>query len=231
MSESAIAGEIKSELESLGLGSRQGHRPSAQKDFGVYTGDLRSVVRKFKNRLKTENAEFVLQVANQLIDQNITESRQVAYELISSHKYARQSLTVEMIESLGRRLDNWCCVDNFCSNVAGPAWREGRVDDSKIDLWSRSDDLWWRRVAVVCTVALNTKSHGGKGDPVRTFKVCLAVLEDSEIMVQKAISWALRQVVSWDSQAVEQFMKQHHVKISARVRREVTTKLETGWKN
>lgn len=136
-----------------------------------------------------------------------------------------------MIESPGRRLDNWCCVDNFCSNVAGPAWREGRIKDSKIETWSRSDDVWWRRVAVVCTVALNTRSRGGNGDPERTFKICKAVLEDPEGMVQKAISWALREVVPWDAQAVEQFMAQNENKISARVKRKVRKKLDTGKKN
>lgn len=228
---STTSNEIKNALETLGKGSRQGHRPSAQKDFGVYSADLRGVVKTYKTRLRDEPAEIVLTVANELIDQNITESRQVAYELIAAHKAARESLSEERIEHLGRRLDNWCCVDNFCSCIAGPAWREARIDDSKVKDWSRSEDMWWRRVAVVCTVALNTKSRGGKGDPARTFTVCEQVLADPELMVQKAISWALREVVSWDRDAVVGFITQHEANISALVKREVRKKLDTGKKN
>ena len=231
MAKQNIANEIKDQLASLGRGSRQGHRPSAQKDFGVYTQDLRLVVKDFKQRLKGETDEFVLQIANDLIDQNITESRQVAYELIAANKEAREALNDQIVSSLARRLDNWACVDLFCSAVAGAAWREGRVSDSLIVSWANSEDLWLRRASVVCTVALNTKSRGGKGDAKRTLERCEFLLDDSEVMVQKAISWALRELVPWDRSVVVAFLAQHQDRVSARVKREVIKKLETGKKN
>jgi len=119
----------------LGRGSRQGHRPSAQIDFGVYTGELRGVVRNFKKELKGESGEFVLQIANALIDENVTDCRQVAYELIAAHKPPRELLNEKVVIQLGQRLDNWCCVDNFCCYIAGAALREGRISDSLIEKW------------------------------------------------------------------------------------------------
>ncbi|MGY8639516.1 MAG: DNA alkylation repair protein [Verrucomicrobiales bacterium] len=119
----------------LGRGSRQGHRPSAQIDFGVYTGELRGVVRNFKKELKDESGEFVLQIANALIDENVTDCRQVAYELIAAHKPPRELLNEKVVIQLGQRLDNWCCVDNFCCYIAGAALREGRISDSLIEKW------------------------------------------------------------------------------------------------
>ncbi len=226
-----LAEEITSSLREVGRGSRQGHRPSAQDDFGVYTSDLRRVVSAFKKRLTRQSGEFVYQLGLALLDRNNTECRQVAYELIAGHEGAREFLNVGRVEALGLGMDNWCCVDNFCSSVAGVAWREGRISDSAIWRWSKSPDQWWRRAAVVCTVALNTKSRGGKGDVERTLMVCRRVLADDQVLVQKAISWALRELVPWNRAAVEGLLLEERDSISARVRREVERKLTSGRKN
>lgn len=226
-----IAKEITGKLRELGPGSRQEGRPSAEKDFGVYVPDLRKVVKEYQSLLKGESGEHIYEVALALLGQRIYECRQVAYELIGSHKEARESLTTKRIETLGQGIDNWASVDAFCCTLVGRAWREGRISDAAILRWSRSKDLWWRRAAVVATVPLNLKAHGGKGDPARTIQLCELLVEDPEEMVQKAISWALRSLVPWDPDAVETFLDTHEDSVSARVRREVTRKLTTGKKN
>lgn len=226
-----VADEITFALKAMGRGSRQEHRPSAQEDFGVYTGDLRKVVRDFKGRLKDADGETVHEIGLRLLGKQVTECRQVAYELISGHKAARELLDVERVERLGRGLDNWCCVDNFCAYIAGRAWLEGRIPDAVVERWAVSPDLWWRRVAVVSTVALNNKSRGGTGDTSRTLKICQTLVGDREIMVQKAISWALRMLVPWDRRAVEDFLERHRDQVSKLVLREVTRKMRTGKKN
>ena len=226
----ALADEITSALRALGRGSRQGHRPSAQADFGVYTADLRAVVRDFKARLKEEDGETVQEVGRHLLAEKVTECRQVAYELIAGHPGARELLDQARVETLGRGLDNWCCVDNFCYCISGPAWRDGRIGDAVIERWAKSRDLWWRRAAVVSTVPLNTKARGGRGDAKRTLGICRAVVRDKEITVQKALSWALRQLVPWDREAVEAFLVEHEEGLSSLVKREVKRKLQTGKK-
>lgn len=226
-----VADEITHSLKALGSGSRKEHRPSSQSDFGVYTPDLRTVVRAYKIRLAGESADDVYNIALRLLEKNITECRQTGYELIASHRAARESLVPKRIEALGQGIDNWACVDSFCCTLVGRAWREGKVSDATIMRWSRSRDLWWCRAAVVATVPLNIKSHGGMGDTARTIMVCKALLNDKEIMVQKAISWALRSLVPWDREAVQVFLTEHSGSVSALVRREVMNKLRTGKKN
>ena len=227
----AIARDITEELRQLGPGSRQGHRPTAQDDFGVYAADLRSVVKTFKKSLAEQSAKFVYQLAIVLLDRNIKECRQIAYELIAGHREARESMNVSRIESLGAGIDNWACVDHFCCTLVGAAWRDGRISDATIRRWSRSEDLWWRRAAVVATVPLNVRARGGTGDTVRTLAVCRSLLSDREVMVQKAISWALRELVEWDREAVERFMETEDALLASRVRREVSRKLTIGKKN
>lgn len=234
MTESAIARravEIREALRSVGTGSRQGHRPSAQSDFGVYKAEQRRITREQARAIKSWPGADVIALARALRAQNIVESRHVGYELIERHKAAREALTIEALEALGEGLDNWACVDSFCTSLVGTAWREGRIGDDDIRRWADSEDLWWRRAAVVATVPLNLKSRGGTGDTPRTLEICERLLDDREVMVQKAISWALRELVPWDREAVVAFLAEHEARLAARVRREVHKKLTTGKKN
>jgi 3-methyladenine DNA glycosylase AlkD len=80
-------------------------------------------------------------------------------------------------------------------------------------------------------VALNVRSHGGVGDVPRTLAVCRLLVDDHDDMVAKAMSWALRQLVVHDPDAVRQFLSEHETALAARVKREVRAKLDTGLKN
>ena len=75
---------------------------------------------------------------------------------------------------------------------------------------------------------LNLRAAGGTGDTERTLAVCAQLEADRDDMVVKALSWALRELIVWDPEAVRSFLASHD--LAPRVRREVTPKLETGRK-
>lgn len=100
-----------------------------------------------------------------------------------------------------------------------------------IHRWARSPDRWWRRAALVSTVALNVRSQGGPGDVARTLAVCCMLAADRDDMVYKALSWALRELVIHDREAVEAFLQERAGVLHPRVVREVRNKLTTGLKN
>ena len=87
------------------------------------------------------------------------------------------------------------------------------------------------RSALVCTVALNAPSRGGKGDRERMLDICERLAGDGDDMVVKALSWALRELSKREPVAARRFLKQHDAVLAARVKREVRRKLETGKKN
>jgi hypothetical protein len=78
---------------------------------------------------------------------------------------------------------------------------------------------------------LHVRSHGGTGDVARTLAVCRLLAEDPDDMVVKALSWALRELVVHDPEAVRAFLDEHDDVLAARVKREVRNKLRTGLKN
>jgi 3-methyladenine DNA glycosylase AlkD len=135
------------------------------------------------------------------------------------------------VTALAEGFADWASVDHFGVTVAGPAWRDGLIPDSAVHTWTKSDDRWRRRLALVSTVRLNTPARGRTGDATRTLAVCRRLIEDRDDMVVKAMSWALRELAKRDPAAVRRFMKEEGGDLAARVKREVGNKLATGLKN
>lgn len=235
MNPRAAAREVIDRLRRFSDRTRQaataGYFPSAQQNLGVATRHMRGVVRELKRELAAWSARDVVALASAIIDQNTLEGRQAAYEILAGHRAARESLKARDVIRLGRGIDNWASVDGFGCTLAGVAWREGRIGDAEIARWARSRDRWWRRAALVATVPLNAVSKGGSGEVGRTLALCEMLAEDPDDMVAKALSWALRELIRWDRQAVQDFLKRREAVLARRVTREVRHKLATGRKS
>jgi len=197
---------------------------------GVTVPNIRPIVKEMNKRFKKSSPEEVVEFAKQLNAKRILEAQQIAIEVLEKHKAARQSLTLEDLLILGEGIDNWVSVDYFAGMLAGPAWREGQIPDEVIEEWATSEDKWWRRAAVVCTVALNQKARGGKGDPERTLKICKLVKADDDDMVAKGLSWALRELAKREVEPVIEFVNEYESELPKRVVREVRRKIDTGRK-
>jgi hypothetical protein len=187
---------------------------------------MRAVRRAYSRRLRATPGPEVVAVALALRDRH----RWVAYELVYHHPGALSALDPPTVERFGAGMAGWVDVDAFGRYVSGPAWRRDRIDAGLVHGWAARPDRWWRRAALVSTVPLNLRAAGGTGDTARTVPVCELLVDDRDDMVVKALSWALRALVEWDAPAVRRFLADHGDGVAARVRREVTTKLETGRK-
>lgn len=188
-----------------------------------------SLRREFARSLKDAPPEFVLQVARELFYNYDNPGH--ATSLLMLHKGTFQTLGEAEIEEFGQGINSWDTVDTFARWLSGPAWLKGQISDGLVHRWAHSEDRWWRRAALVSTVAFNVRSQGGYGDVRRTLEVCRMLVDDHDDMVVKAMSWALRVLVVHDADAVRGFLKEHEGALAARVKREVRNKLTTGLKN
>jgi len=222
-------------LRALGDSERrratEGYFPTKMEILGVSAPKMRTVLKEILEDFKKEPPEKVLEIARLLRAGGTHEGRQVAFELLEKRPDARALLKTRDVGALGQGNDNWASVDGFCCYVSGPLWREGKLSDKQIMSWARSRDRWWRRMALVSTVPLNMKSRGGTGDVARTLMICRELAGDKEPMVAKALSWALRALISVDRASVKSFLAEHEDVVPASVIREVRSKLETGRKN
>lgn len=195
------------------------------------TARVRALRREYSRRLAKAEPRDVLDVALRLCEHPGFERRFVGYELVSNHRGALASLREKDLVRLAGTLDRWESVDTFGCYLAGPAWREHQISDGVVHKWARSKDRWWRRTALVCTVALNNTARGGRGDTPRTLDICRMLVDDRDDMVVKALSWALRELAKRDFSGVRAFLEEYESRLAARVLRETTNKLTTGLKN
>jgi 3-methyladenine DNA glycosylase AlkD len=198
---------------------------------GRKTHEIRAMRREFSKQLKTAPPAEVMAIAAKLLETPSTYHRFVAYELIHHHAPALSQVTARSLEKLGEGINGWDQTDTFGIYLAGPVWQKRQVPDAVIHKWTRSPDRWWRRAALVATVALNSKSRGGQGDVRRTLQVCRMLENDRDPMVVKALSWALRVLAKVQPRAVQQYVSERGEALAALVRREVRNKLTTGLKN
>jgi 3-methyladenine DNA glycosylase AlkD len=190
---------------------------------------MRTVRRRYSKELRSEEAPYVFEVAQIILDSG--KHRWIAYELIHDHPDAFHTLDRLKLEALGQGISSWSSVDSFARTLSGPAWRDGLISISTIQEWAKSEDRWWRRAALVSTVGLNVRSRGGKGDVKQTLAICRMLVRDHDDMIVKALSWALRELVVHDSRVVEEFIRCHRNELAKLVIREVMNKIKTGFKN
>lgn len=205
--------------------------PSSMEILGVTSPNTKALLKIWWDDLINYSPDKLIDLCKALVVTKILECNQVAFEILWKNKTALKKLRFADLEFLGQNMDNWVTTDTFSILISGFAWRENQITDADVLNWLESENRWWRRTAVISTVALNLRSRGGTGDAKKTLLICEKVVVDRDDMIVKALSWALRELSKSDKDSVQDFMKKYDTKLAGRVRREVCTKLETGRKN
>jgi 3-methyladenine DNA glycosylase AlkD len=190
---------------------------------------LRDVRRAKSAAWKRERADFIVGVALELARRR--RAAWVGYELVRFHKEAFAAVDEPLLVQLAAGLETWDTVDALAMILAGPAWVRDPGLDGLFERWSRSDDLWMRRLALASSVSLSRPGKGRKVETGKVLAICRRLVADREDMVVKALSWALRALAVPEPQAVRDFLDAEGPRLAARVKREVGAKLRTGLKN
>lgn len=95
----------------------------------------------------------------------------------------------------------WDTVDGLATAVIGDLVRRHPVLQGRMDVWSRADDVWLRRVAILHQLRWKQDTDAG-----RLFRYCSDNATDSEFFIRKAIGWALREYAYTNPDAVRGFV-------------------------
>ena len=235
MNNQSIVQEIVAALKELGDPKRieksKTYFPTSQKVLGVTNPDVKAVINELKQRQSAWTSKQWIELCKALVAEEIFECQVMAYEILGRNRKLLDNLRYEDLKDLGKNLDNWASVDHYTVGVFGVLWGKGVVSDHHISSLLKSNNFWERRIAVVSTVALNLKSRGGTGDTQRTIAVCEQVVDDHHEMIQKALSWALRELSKRDRESVLDFMDRYESRLATRVIREGRHKHDVGTKS
>jgi 3-methyladenine DNA glycosylase AlkD len=97
---------------------------------------------------------------------------------------------IDLVEQLLRESRTWALVDPLAITVVGRLFSEHSELEDTLDRWSKDDDFWIRRSAML---ALLKPLRSGGGDWARFTRYADAMLEEKEFFIRKAIGWILRE--------------------------------------
>jgi 3-methyladenine DNA glycosylase AlkD len=110
----------------------------------------------------------------------------------------------------------WDLVDALATHRLGEVLRREPVAMKKKMLaWSRDQNLWKRRSAILC------QNRFKKDTDLELLYACIEPsLASREFFLRKAIGWALRQYAWTDPREVKRYVRQHEKQLSGLSRRE-----------
>ena len=113
------------------------------------------------------------------------------------------------------QVDNWAHSDDLCAMYS---WIiESYFDSTIADIreWNRSDELWRKRISIVCLVRPGINST--YLPPEVVFPLVETCVDDRRDYMQKATGWVLREMLSAYPQKTSAFLDEHLYRISASV--------------
>jgi 3-methyladenine DNA glycosylase AlkD len=110
----------------------------------------------------------------------------------------------------------WDLVDGIAAHRLGALLRRfPREMRSRMLAWSRSDDLWKRRSAILCQLTFKQAT-----DLDLLYATIEPALDSKEFFLRKAIGWALRQYAWTDPKEVRRYVREHESRLSPLSKRE-----------
>jgi len=146
------------------------------------------------------------------------EERYCAIELTGVRRFDRfQDLAaLPMYEEMIVTGAWWDLVDGIAGHRLGTLLRRfPREMKREMRAWSRSDDLWKRRSAILCQLTFKKATD---------LDLLYATIEPSlgsrEFFLRKAIGWALRQYAWTDPTEIRRYVREHEKQLSPLSKRE-----------
>lgn len=159
------------------------------KYYGVKTGRVEQIAKKYWKDLKHKDKHEILQLCELLYQSGYCEETFIVSSWTANMS---QLFEYEDIYLFKRWIDlyitNWASCDGFCNHTVGHFIQKYPQAFEEIITWTDSSNRWMRRAAAVSFIIPAKK--GEFLDEI--FHIADKLLTDSEDMVQKGYGWLLK---------------------------------------
>jgi 3-methyladenine DNA glycosylase AlkD len=202
----------------------QAYAKSAMPYLGVTAVPLRKVCREVFAGLELPTAAAWRRAVLGLWHHaRFREERYCAIELTGVRRFDRfqDMAALPMYEEMIVTGAWWDYVDGIAGHRLGTLLRRFPREMKKEMLaWSRSDDLWKRRSAILCQLTFKQDT-----DLDLLYEVIEPALGSPEFFLRKAIGWALRQYAWTDPREVRRYVRKNESRLSGLSKREALKNL------
>ena len=223
MSATNLARDIRKALAAVAEPERaapmQAYAKSAIPFLGVTTPTRRKVCREAFARLDLPTAAAWRRTVLALWrGARYREERYAAIDLTEARRFDRfqDMAALPMYEEMIVTGAWWDYVDAIAGHRLGTLLRRfPREMRREMLAWSRSDDLWKRRSAILCQLTFKKDT-----DLDLLYATIDPVLASKEFFLRKAIGWALRQYAWTDPKEIRRYVREHEKALSSLSKRE-----------
>ncbi|NDR55787.1 DNA alkylation repair protein [Aliiruegeria sabulilitoris] len=188
--------------------------------LGVSNPDIDRLCKDWRKAISLQER---LELAAGLWDSNIHEGRVAAAKLLTQARIRPDdSGAWELICRWVPEFDAWAVADH--ASIAGQkrlVWEPSRLD--RVEAWTRSENMWSRRAALVMTLPWAKKPNPKPEDlqiRERVLGWAAAYCDEQEWFIQKAVGWWLRDLSRRDPERVRVFLADHGDRMKGFARRE-----------
>ena len=210
---SEINRQLQANVDPIYLTKIQKLVPSNETIIGVRVPKIRELANSFN---KTKAIEFYtgVNLLTRLFQRVIREEVLFGIFLLEKHKKHFSSELFAQVDGWVDYIENWEVCDQLASRISGEIVAKNLSLIDNLLEWTQSESLWRRRSALAVTAALNQK---GRSHVAETLMVTDKVMNDEERMVQKAVSWSLKEASKKDEQQVFEFLMTWKNKANPRI--------------
>ncbi len=201
------------------------------KYYGLKSQELGIILKKQLPEIGKLSYEEWLQLLDELYKSPIFEMKMFAGSILRRSKKQRSDLDLEKLSQWLDSLIGWAEVDVTCQTTFEAdellsRWAEWKPFLQKLN---KDKNVSKRRASLVLMIKSLRSSEDKKLEQLALQNV-QSLMHEKDILITKAVSWILREMIKKHRSAVEDFLSKHSKELPAIALRETRRKLETGRK-
>ncbi len=169
---------------------------------GLMVPESRKIAKKYK--------DLSLNELQKLISSKIHEERLIALFILQNQyeKSENKEKFIDFYLKNTRYINNWDLIDLSAPRILGDFLVNNPKKKTIIYKFSRSKDLWEKRISILATFAFIRINKFED-----TLKISEILLNDKHDLIHKAVGWMLRELGKRDQNIEEKFLKNHYKKM------------------